>query len=59
MGEIRNAYKILVGKSEGKRQLGRRRRNERIILKWMLGKLGRTVWTGFIWRRIGTVGGLL
>jgi hypothetical protein len=26
MGEVRNAYKILVGKLEGKRPLGRRRR---------------------------------
>jgi hypothetical protein len=26
MGELRNAYKILVGKREGKRPLGRRRR---------------------------------
>jgi hypothetical protein len=29
MGEIRNAYKILVGKPEGKRQLGRPR------LRWV------------------------
>jgi hypothetical protein len=26
MGETRNAYRILVGKQEGKRPLGRRRR---------------------------------
>jgi hypothetical protein len=26
MGEYRNAYRLLVGKSEGKRQLGRPRR---------------------------------
>jgi hypothetical protein len=26
MGDMRNAYKILVGKSEGKRSLGRPRR---------------------------------
>jgi hypothetical protein len=29
----------------------------RIILKWILGKLG--VYIGFIWLRIGTTGGLL
>jgi hypothetical protein len=38
---MRNAYKILVGKSEGKRQLGRLRRIwERIIWKSMLEKRG-------------------
>jgi hypothetical protein len=29
-----------------------------IILKWMLDRLG-VVWTGLIWLRIGTSGGLL
>jgi hypothetical protein len=33
MGEMRNAYNVLVGKSEGKRTLGRRRRRWEIILK--------------------------
>jgi hypothetical protein len=36
MGEMRNAYEILVGKPEGKRSLGRS--NINIILKWILGK---------------------
>jgi hypothetical protein len=40
MREIRKAYKILVGKSEGKRPLGRTSVDGRIILKWILGKLG-------------------
>jgi hypothetical protein len=31
----------------------------RIILKWILGKWGEKVWTGFIWLRIGTNDGLL
>jgi hypothetical protein len=31
----------------------------RIILKWILRKSGERVWTGFMWLRIGTVGGLL
>jgi hypothetical protein len=35
MEEKRNAYRILVGKSEGKRPLGRPRR-EWTILKWVL-----------------------
>jgi hypothetical protein len=31
----------------------------RIILKWILKKCGVKVWTGLIWLRIGTGGGLL
>jgi hypothetical protein len=39
IGEMRNAYKILVRKSEGKRQLGRPMHIwERIILKLILKK---------------------
>jgi hypothetical protein len=57
MGKTRNAYEILVGKPEGKRPLGKPRRrwedNTRMDLKES-GKL----WTGFIWLRIGTTGGL-
>jgi hypothetical protein len=34
--EMKNAYKILVGKPEGKRQLGRQGIDERMILKWVL-----------------------
>jgi hypothetical protein len=33
----RNAYRILVGKPEGKRPLGRHRRSGRIILHEVLG----------------------
>jgi hypothetical protein len=33
--------------------------DERIILKWILGKYGLGVWTGFIWLRMGIGGGLL
>jgi len=43
MGEERGAYRVLVGKPEGKRPLGRPRRR----------------WTGLGWPRIGTGGGRL
>jgi hypothetical protein len=33
MGEMRNAYKILVGKHEGKRRLGRPERGENNNIK--------------------------
>jgi hypothetical protein len=46
-GEKRNAYRILVGTTEGKRSPGRPRRR-RVILKWILGKSDELVWTGFI-----------
>jgi hypothetical protein len=36
MGEKRNAYRLLVGKSERKRLLGRRRYRWLIILRWIL-----------------------
>jgi hypothetical protein len=36
IGEKRNAYRILLGKPEGKRPLGKPRRRWRTILKWIL-----------------------
>jgi hypothetical protein len=36
MGAKRNAYRILVAKPEGKRQLGRTRHRWVKILKWIL-----------------------
>jgi hypothetical protein len=59
MGKIRNAYKICVGISEGKIQLRGHGLDHRIKLKWILEKSGGRVWSGFIWFRIGTSGGLL
>jgi hypothetical protein len=41
----RCAYRVLVGKSEGKRHLGRLVVDGRIILKWMCKKLGGEAWT--------------
>jgi hypothetical protein len=59
MGAKRNAYRILVGKPEGKRPLGRPRRrwvdNIKMDLRERMGWYG----FGLIWLRIGTSGGLL
>jgi hypothetical protein len=38
MGEGRGVYKVLVGRPEGKRPLGRPRRRWRITLRWTLGR---------------------
>jgi hypothetical protein len=38
MGEMRNAYKILVGKPEGKNHSEDLDVDGRTILEWMLGK---------------------
>jgi hypothetical protein len=60
MGKMRNAYKILVGKLEGKKiQLGRPRSIWEDNIKIDFREIGFGVWTGFIWFRMGTGGGLL
>ena len=38
MGKKRGVYRVLVGKTEGKRPLGRPRRRWGIILRWGFGK---------------------
>jgi hypothetical protein len=55
MGERRGVYRVLVGKPEGKRQLGRPRCRW-IILRWIFSKWDVGAWTGLIWLRIGTGG---
>jgi hypothetical protein len=61
MGEPRNAYRILVGKPEGKRPLGRPRCRWVDNIKMDLREIGwdGVVWTGSNWLRIGTSGGPL
>jgi hypothetical protein len=46
MGETRNAYRILVGKPEGKTPLGRPRRRWVDNIKMDLGEIG---WDGMDW----------
>jgi hypothetical protein len=59
MGEGRNVYRVLVGKTEGKRPLERPRCRCEDWIKMDLREIGWGVWSGFTWLRIGTVGGLL
>jgi hypothetical protein len=59
MGERRGAYRVLVGKPEGKKQLGRPRRRWEDNTKMDLQEAGWGICTELIWLRIGTGGGLL
>jgi hypothetical protein len=62
MEEERKVYKVLVGKPEGKRPLGRPRRRWEDGIRVdgrETGLWGGGVWIGFDWLRTGTCGGLL
>jgi len=59
MGERRGVYRVLVGKPEGKRPLGRARRRMRKILIRIFRKWDVRAWTGSSLLRIGTGGGHL
>jgi hypothetical protein len=58
-GEKRNAYRLLVGKPEERRPLGRPRRRWVDSIMMDLGEVGGMMWTGLVWLRIGTGGELL
>ena len=58
-GERRDVYRVLVGKPEGKRPLGRQRLRWQNNIKMDIQEVGCGTWTGSIWLRIGTVGWLL
>ena len=49
MGDNRGVYRVSVGKSEGKGQLGRPGRRWGDILRWIFRKWDVGVWTGLIW----------
>ena len=59
MGEGRGVYRVLVGKPEGKRPLGRPRRRWECNIKWIFRKWDVGIWTGCSWLRLGTGGGHL
>jgi len=59
MGERSGVYKGLVRKPKRKKPLGRSRRRWEDNIKMDLKKVGRGVWTGLSWLRIGTGGGHL
>jgi hypothetical protein len=53
----KKACRLLVGKLEGKRPLGRPRHGcVWIILRWILRRQAAVVWTALVWLRIGTIG---
>ena len=51
MGNRKGAYRVLVGKPELRRPLGRPRRRWENI-KWIFKKWYGKAWTGLIWLRI-------
>ena len=56
MGEERRVYRVLVGKLEGRRPLGRPRSRWWIILGWISRRWDVGIWIGLGWPRIGTGG---
>ena len=59
MGEGRGVHRVLFGKPEGKRPLGRPRRRWEDNIKMIFRKWEGVVGTGWSWLRIGTGGGRL
>ena len=59
MGEDRGVHRVLEGKPEGKRPLGRPRRRWEDNIKMDHREVGGVVGTGWSWFRIGTGGGHL
>jgi hypothetical protein len=50
----RSAYKVLVGKPEWERPLGRPRRRWEANLKMDVQEVGFGAWSGLVWLSIGT-----
>jgi hypothetical protein len=58
-GGSRGAYRVLEGKPEARRPLGRPRHRWEDNIKMNLREVGWRAWTGSIWLRIGAAGALL
>jgi hypothetical protein len=54
---VYRAYRVLVGKSEGKRPIGRPRRRWEDNIEMDIQEVEWGTWTGFIWLRIGQEAG--
>ena len=59
MGEERGVNRVLVGKPEGRRPLGRPSCRWVDILGWISRRWDVGIWTGLVWPRIETSGGRL
>ena len=59
MGEIKDVYRVLVGKPEGESPLGRTRSRWEDNIKIDVQEVGWGTWIGSIWLRIGTGDGQL
>jgi hypothetical protein len=59
MREERKVYKVLVGKPEGRIQVGRQRRRWNNGIKWLLWRLAGGMKCGSSWFRTGVGGEVL
>jgi hypothetical protein len=59
MGEGGVAYRVLVGRPEGRRSIGRPRHRWRDNVKMDFQEVGWGTWAELMWLRIRTGGGLL
>ena len=59
MGQRRGVYRVLAGKPERKRALGKPRRRWEENIKMYLQEVSLEAWTGSNWLGVGTGGGHL
>jgi hypothetical protein len=60
MGGLRGVYRVLGGRPDGKRSLGKPRHRWENNIKWNFKTLEEEeAWAGLIWLRIATDGGCL